>query len=417
MQEGLNHFEANNLGGMLPDGEGGKGKRGGGNLLHDPSHKKDFDQVRDWWIQARTRLSSARYEMALDDDFYDGLQWREQDLLVLEERGQPALVFNQIKPVIDWIIGTEKRTRFDWNVLPREDSDRTAAEAKTKLLKYTDDVNHAQMARSRAFADAVRVGLGWLEAGIRNDPTDEPLYSRSESWRNMWWDDLSEELDYSDARYVFRSRWVDLDIAQAMFPDNKGELAAAARTHDLFGGTDEDGDGFQLYYQTDAQGRPVEVRSYTEDASYAVTNRRSRVRLVECWYRKPVPRKVVHMFDRKHRDYARMHGMPLRSNEDQAAAKPLVEEGLARDDRIAHLVLDALGLAGDRRGHREGFLDPGFAFLVDRLHHRATRDDGEVHGDWPGPQGIGEAGAQGGGEDTPEQPAAPLLHETATPVS
>lgn len=329
MQEGLNHFEANNLGGMLPDGEGGKGKRGGGNLLHDPSHKKDFDQVRDWWIQARTRLSSARYEMALDDDFYDGLQWREQDLLVLEERGQPALVFNQIKPVIDWIIGTEKRTRFDWNVLPREDSDRTAAEAKTKLLKYTDDVNHAQMARSRAFADAVRVGLGWLEAGIRNDPTDEPLYSRSESWRNMWWDDLSEELDYSDARYVFRSRWVDLDIAQAMFPDNKGELAAAARTHDLFGGTDEDGDGFQLYYQTDAQGRPVEVRSYTEDASYAVTNRRSRVRLVECWYRKPVPRKVVHMFDRKHRDYARMHGMPLRSNEDQAAAKPLVEEGLA----------------------------------------------------------------------------------------
>ena len=333
---GVDHFERNNLSGMLPTGEPTDTPESE-DPLQSPAHQNDFRKIQDWWIQARTRLSYQRYEMAVDDDFYDGLQWAEQDRLILEERGQPALVFNQIKPVVDWIIGTDKRTKFDWRVLPRTDDDRKPAEVKTKLLKYTDDVNHAQYHRSRAFADAVRVGIGWLESGIRSDPTDEPLYTRSESWRNMWWDDLSIEPDYSDARYLFRARWTDLDIAQTKFPQYRGKLKSASRTHDLFAGTDDDADSYQLYYRTDATGRPIHQRSYTEDASYAVDNRRERVRLVECWYRKPARRKVVHMYDIRDQDYQRLHGSVY---DPEAAPSPY-------DEQVSRLVEDGYASVHD----------------------------------------------------------------------
>ena len=189
-----------------------------GNPLDSPESIARFEQIEDWWYQARQAQSMARYEQALDQDFYDGLQWADEDRLEVMDRGQSACVFNLIKSSIDWVTGTEKRTRVDFKVYPRNAEDVKPAETKTKLLKYLSDVNKTGFSRSRAFADAVKVGVGWLEDGIRCDPTDEPLFSRSEDWRNMWYDHLSREPDLSDARYLFRSKWVDLDVAVTMFP-------------------------------------------------------------------------------------------------------------------------------------------------------------------------------------------------------
>ena len=41
------------------------------------------------------------------------MQWTQEDAQALIERGQAPLVFNEVKPTIDWIIGTERRTRVD----------------------------------------------------------------------------------------------------------------------------------------------------------------------------------------------------------------------------------------------------------------------------------------------------------------
>jgi hypothetical protein len=65
-------------------------------------------------------------------------------------------------------------------------------------MKYVQDVNKSQFARSRAFSDAVKVGVGWLEAGLRRDPTKFLIYDRYESWRNMLWDSYSVDMDLGD---------------------------------------------------------------------------------------------------------------------------------------------------------------------------------------------------------------------------
>ena len=51
--------------------------------------------------------------MAIDHDYYDHLQWREEDAQLLMDRGQAPLVFNESRQTIDWVSGMQKRMRMD----------------------------------------------------------------------------------------------------------------------------------------------------------------------------------------------------------------------------------------------------------------------------------------------------------------
>lgn len=257
---------------------------GNAHPLDSPQSIRKLNRLLDWWHQARQAQAEARREMALDEDFYDGLQWREDDKRVLEERGQMPLVINKIKPTIDWVIGTETRTKIDFRVYGRGEEDVEPAEVKTKLLKYLSDVNRGPYHRSQAFKDCVIAGIGWLEDGIRSDESDEPLYSRYENWRNMWYDPLSVERDLSDARFLFRSKWVDLDIAVAIWPDRKSILECSARSQRYR--VQENDEYFWLADSTTNETTITPTPVYLEDA-FSIDLRRERVRLIEAWYREP----------------------------------------------------------------------------------------------------------------------------------
>jgi len=252
------------------------------------------EKVRMFWNEARIRQADARYEMALDEDFYDGLQWSREDELILRERGQSPLVINEIKPTVDWILGTEKRTKIDYKVLPRKNIREhiIAAAAKSQLLKYVQDVSYGQIENSDAFKECVVAGLGWLEIGIRGDSTDDPVFMRHESWRNIWWDYRSKTKTLDDCRYVIRAKWLDLDIAKAIFPDHKESLELAARNFDAVA---ED----EIEFATQSQnidGTAVSASWTTPvfaDDFNVVDNRRKIVRVIECWYKEPTKTRVI----------------------------------------------------------------------------------------------------------------------------
>ncbi len=249
---------------------------------------KRENKLKQWWHEARTAQSDNRFEQALDADFHDGLQWRDEDAQVLRERGQAPLVFNAIAQHIRWILGTERRTRVDFKVFGREKEDEKPAQTKTKLLKYTDDVNHATFSRSMAFADAVKVGVGWMETGIRSDPTEEPLFDRWESWRNMWNDPLAKEPDNSDSRFLFRAKWVDEDVAMAMFQDRAEVIRQSSVSHQLFSFSEDDDLGFTgLYHAFSPGSTTIQSGRAMFNDSFHIGIRRKRVRLIECWYKLP----------------------------------------------------------------------------------------------------------------------------------
>ena len=260
-------------------------------------HPLDSDKMRrehrkllEWWYLEREKQSANRLEMAIDADFYDNYQWDNEDSAAVIDRGQMPLVYNEIAPAVDWLIGTERRTRADWKVLPRTEDDVSGADVKTKLLKYISDVNRVPFVRSRAFADAIKTGVGWVDDGVQDDPTQEVLYSKYEDWRNVLWDSSGYELDLSDARYVFRWRWVDEDIALEMFPGRESVIRAAVDDVGAYDGEQDDEDMWYL-------GDPIrENRSgvlRTSGVSVSLEARRRRVKLIECQYRKPTQVHVV----------------------------------------------------------------------------------------------------------------------------
>lgn len=274
--------------------------------FNDSANPMDGEEARallakllNWWFWERNQQAANRLEMAMDEDFYDGLQWSQEEAAVLRDRGQMPLVFNEIAPMIDWIIGTERRSRVDWSVMPRTEDDVELADIKEKVLKWISDINRVQFNRSRAFAQAVKAGVSYLDDGCRDDPTQEAIYSRMESWRAVLPDSRSREPDYSDARYIFRWRWVDEDVALAMFPERADAIRMATDNMgrvNVYGMLDEETDEGYLPSNLMRNTGTLEQNAGPLVASgtgQMFDQQRRRVKIIECQFRVPEKVKIV----------------------------------------------------------------------------------------------------------------------------
>ena len=264
--------------------------------LDSEENKALFEKLQDWYDEELDRQRPNRIQMAMDCDYYDHLQINEETRIELDDRGQAPLVFNRIKLTIDWLLGTEVKTRFDWIVRPRNPNDVDIAPIKTDLLKYVADSNRSGTQRSQGFKDCVVAGLGWLESGITTDPTVEMVYDRQESWRNVVHDSRAKP-DQSDARFLFRHRFVDIDMAEAMFPLRADILGES--TMGIDDTESADGVAGQNWYMGEllntglTDGDTYSTQYLSAGRWSAAKSRRRRVRLTEAWWRVPETRTIL----------------------------------------------------------------------------------------------------------------------------
>jgi len=226
-----------------------------------------------------------RQLQARDEAYYDHDQLTSAEKAELEARGQAPIQHNICKPIIDWAIGTERRMRFDEQVLPRGQEDSAAAEDKSKLLKYLSDANRSPFEKSAAFSDSVKAGVGWIEVGIRPELDDgERLMERHVPWRQVYHDSMSRRNDCEDMRYQIRIRYVDLDVATAYFPEKRFELERAAnRLGDRRYAFDED----QVWYMGENISHMFAggYRAALQATDTPAIVQRQQVKLIEVWYR------------------------------------------------------------------------------------------------------------------------------------
>jgi hypothetical protein len=262
---------------LFPETEKGAAERAEEERLEQLHSKLMSFYRRELDIQA-----DNRYEQAMDEDYYDGIQLSEEDLAILHERGQPATTYNVLAVTLNWIFGSEKRGRTDDKILPRGKEDAKPAERKSKYMKYLSDVNYAGFHRSSAFEDAAKVGIGWLECGLQDEDDGEPIYERSESWRNVIYDSAGSKITDDDHRYRFRIRWVDEDVAIAMFkhiPGAADKITRSVRESTVLTGYDGV-DGDPAMDGAEADRETATGRSLSEF-------KRRRVRLIQAEYRNP----------------------------------------------------------------------------------------------------------------------------------
>lgn len=163
-------------------------------------------------------------------DFYDGNQLSADDVETLMERGQPPLITNIIKPTIDTVLGMEAKSRSDWRVRPEDNEEcpDDLAEGLSVKLKHAEIESRADRAVSDAYSTQIKAGLGWVEVSREHDPFKCPYRVRYVHRREIHWDWRAEQPDLSDARYLIRRRWLEMDQAIALMPQYASLLRMAA---------------------------------------------------------------------------------------------------------------------------------------------------------------------------------------------
>lgn len=256
--------------------------------------------AHDMYEYERELQAEGRALRARDERFYDGHQYTDEEKQVYAARNQTPRTYNEIKPAVDWIIGSERRARSDWNVLPRTQDDVEPALLKTKLIKYIDDINKAKWQRSAAFEDCVKTGEGWTRISVEpNEDGELMIQLNYENWQNVLVEGKSVKADLSDARMLWISKIVDLETLQQWFPDKAEEIKADAGEYeeledDLM--ADQTGDdGTNLYSGTGDRSRggcsDAESIRVVRSGSMSITggyysSTRQAVRVWEMWYRK-----------------------------------------------------------------------------------------------------------------------------------
>lgn len=108
----------------------------------------------------------------------------------------------------------------------------------------------------------------------------------------MWYDYRARSKSMDDCRYVIRAKWIDLDIAIAMYPEKEEELRFAAQSYDAIAQNE-----LEFSIGTAADGTTAASSQYStpvfQDDFSIIENRRKIVRIMECWYRHPKKELVI----------------------------------------------------------------------------------------------------------------------------
>lgn len=241
----------------------------------------DIDGQPDW----RTNANKACA-------YYDGDQLAPSVVAVLKDRGQPMTMHNLIAPTVDGVLGMEAKTRTDLLVLaddPSKEFDELA-EAINEQFKDVCRLGKLDKARADAYASQIKCGFGAVEV-YRNENLFGPKYKIQNVPRDeIYWDWLSKESDWSDARWVMRCRWIDVDELMTIVPDKKDIIKNAANGWHGFIETN-------LIEGMDANlvNAYEEFKGYSRQQTEWLSQNRKRIRLQVIYYRTMERKPVIEL--------------------------------------------------------------------------------------------------------------------------
>lgn len=173
------------------------------------------------WLRAAVDYEADwREENEIAFDYYDGVQWTEEESSILKDRGQQAFVLNVTRAVIDMVMAMENDRKVDVLVEGREASDDAMARLQTELVKQNADVNDLGFEQSQCFRDAIIGGRGWLQAMVKPDAKGVmQVKANHVPWEDVYPDPFHKKSDASDGRYIIKRVWMDRDIAEEKWPE------------------------------------------------------------------------------------------------------------------------------------------------------------------------------------------------------
>lgn len=242
----------------------------------EPGRDTDIGRFRRLFREAVDAAEPWQTEAQEDYNFVAGKQWTRGEIEDFEKQKRPAITINRIKPLINILSGYQRLNRYDIDFLPRTGDDIEVCEVRKGMTKYILDRCDYDSQESQAFLDAAIGGIGWLDVGYEfdEDAMDGEAYVRREDPFGVYVDPEAHKTDFSDAKHIFRAKWVDKDELAAVYPEHKDEIEAQ----------------YAVYDKIETQeGRKADPLWYRRDLG--------KVRMVECWYKARRPVTMYRMSD------------------------------------------------------------------------------------------------------------------------
>lgn len=183
------------------------------------SYVRQFESAEETTRPARARSEKCQ-------DYYHDKQLTADEESALKERGQPAVVFNEVKPKVKTMRGLEKQTRKDPKAFPRNPDDEDASRAATDAIRYVCDDSRWDDKRSAAALDLSVPGTGVVKVGVKQTRNGIDPHITHVAWDRFYYDPHSSADDFEDASFMGEVVWMDLADAKAKFPDAGDALEA-----------------------------------------------------------------------------------------------------------------------------------------------------------------------------------------------
>jgi hypothetical protein len=243
------------------------------NALNEVMHKMKADLAtrKQWYKTATDEWSSWRTEGRKSFAYYMGEQWSSETKDKLARQSKPALTINRIKPIIRTLSGYMRQNRRDLKVLPRRGGTESISQIYTKMLKHVSDESDYDYVSAGVFLDGIICGKGFMSVDIdyQKDPISGQVVITREDPFLILEDPFSTKYDLSDAKYIYRMRWMDKEMVKKMFPKADddafwSDLEGLAGTEEIDRETDD--------YPDDPTGTDTEAK-------------KQRHLVKECWYK------------------------------------------------------------------------------------------------------------------------------------
>ena len=76
-----------------------------------PDLSEKHNLLLGYYTKELARQEENRRDQAIDEDYFDNIQWTEEEVAALKDRGQAPIVYNVVAQSVNWITGSEKRSR------------------------------------------------------------------------------------------------------------------------------------------------------------------------------------------------------------------------------------------------------------------------------------------------------------------